>query len=57
MTLPDGDLARRALGNAGLVVAIDQFLTDSSSMADVVFPAMGFSEVEGTVTQRRRGGC
>ena len=48
--VPDGDLARRALQNAGLVVAIDQFLTDSSSMADVVFPAMGFSEVEGTVT-------
>ncbi|MYK55836.1 MAG: molybdopterin-dependent oxidoreductase, partial [Acidimicrobiia bacterium] len=48
--VPDGDLARRALQNAGLVVAIDQFLTDSSRMADVVFPAMGFSEVEGTVT-------
>ncbi len=48
--VPDGDQARRALENAGLVVAIDQFLTDSSKMADVVFPAMGFAEVEGTVT-------
>ncbi len=48
--VPDGELARRALGNAGLLVAIDQFLTDSSHLADVVFPAMGFAEVEGTVT-------
>ena len=48
--VPDGDLARRALESAGLVVAIDQFLTDSSRLADVVFPAMGFAEVEGTVT-------
>ena len=48
--VPDGNQARRALENAGLVVAIDQFLTDSSQMADVVFPAMGFAEVEGTVT-------
>ena len=48
--VPDGALARRAVGNAGLLVAIDQFLTDSSRLADVVFPAMGFAEVEGTVT-------
>ena len=48
--VPDGDLARRALENAGFVIAIDQFLTDSSRLADVVFPAMGFAEVEGTVT-------
>ena len=48
--VPDGEAARRALESAGLVVAIDQFLTDSSGLADVVFPAMGFAEVEGTVT-------
>ncbi len=48
--VPDGGMAGRALENAGLVVAIDQFLTDSSRLADVVFPAMGFAEVEGTVT-------
>ena len=48
--VPDGNQARRALENAGLVVAIDQFLTDSSALADVVFPAIGFAEVEGTVT-------
>ncbi len=32
------------------VVAIDLFLTESSSQADVVFPALGFAEKEGTVT-------
>lgn len=42
--------ARDALESANLVVAIDQFLTDSSRMADVVLPAEGFAEVDGTVT-------
>ena len=32
------------------MVAIDLFLTDSSRLADVVLPAAGFSEKEGTVT-------
>ncbi|MCP4222814.1 MAG: molybdopterin-dependent oxidoreductase, partial [Actinomycetia bacterium] len=35
---------------AGLVVACDHFLTDSSRAADVVCPVQGFPEVEGTVT-------
>ena len=48
--VPDGALARRALEAAPFVVAIDQFLTDSSRLADVVLPALGFAEVEGTVT-------
>ncbi len=47
---PDGSLARRALEEAAFVVAIDLFLTDSSSLADVIFPAEGFGEKEGTVT-------
>jgi NADH-quinone oxidoreductase subunit G len=42
--------ARQGLGEANLVVAIDQFLTDSSRLAHVVLPAAGFAEVEGTVT-------
>ncbi|MGI9611019.1 MAG: molybdopterin oxidoreductase family protein, partial [Acidimicrobiia bacterium] len=42
--------AREALEGANLVVAIDQFLTDSSRLAHVVLPAAGFTEVEGTVT-------
>ena len=47
---PDQAAARAALEAANLVVAVDQFLTDSSRLADVVFPAEGFTEVEGTVT-------
>ena len=48
--VPDGVLARRALENVPFVIAFDQFLTDSSQLADVVFPAEGFAEKEGTVT-------
>jgi predicted molibdopterin-dependent oxidoreductase YjgC len=48
--VPDGSLARRALEAAGFVVAIDTFLTDSSRLAEVVFPAEGFAEKEGAVT-------
>jgi predicted molibdopterin-dependent oxidoreductase YjgC len=47
---PDGALARRAVEKARFVVAIDLFLTDSSRLADVVLPAEGFAEKEGTVT-------
>ena len=47
---PNGDLARKALENARFVVALDQFLTDSSRLADVVLPVEGFAEKEGTVT-------
>ena len=39
-----------ALAGAGFVVAMDLFLTDSSRRADVVFPALGFGEKKGTVT-------
>ena len=39
-----------ALSGAGLVVALDLFLTDSSRRADVVLPALGFAEKKGTVT-------
>ena len=47
---PAPQLAREALENAELVVALDHYLTDSSRLADVVFPVEGFAEVEGTVT-------
>ncbi len=44
--LPNGiDLAK-----AELVIAIDLFLTDSSTLADIVLPAVGFTEKEGTIT-------
>ncbi|HJU80420.1 MAG TPA: NADH-quinone oxidoreductase subunit NuoG [Acidimicrobiia bacterium] len=47
---PNGELARQALEKARFVVAFDQFLTDSSRLADVVLPVEGFAEKEGTVT-------
>jgi NADH-quinone oxidoreductase subunit G len=47
---PDHDLASRALAGARTVVAVDRFLTESSRRADVVLPAAGFAEVEGTTT-------
>ncbi|MBN2113861.1 MAG: molybdopterin-dependent oxidoreductase, partial [Acidimicrobiia bacterium] len=47
---PDPARATAALEQAELVVAIDLFLNASSSRADVVLPALGFAEVEGTVT-------
>ncbi|MGH9166636.1 MAG: NADH-quinone oxidoreductase subunit NuoG [Acidimicrobiia bacterium] len=47
---PDRGLAGRALDSAELVVALDLFLTGSSSRADVVLPVQGFAEKEGTVT-------
>jgi predicted molibdopterin-dependent oxidoreductase YjgC len=48
--MPDGDAARVAIEGADFVVAIDQFLTDSSRLADVVLPAEGFAEKDGTTT-------
>jgi len=47
---PDPARAVAALEGAELVVAVDLFLTESARRADVVFPALGFAEVEGTVT-------
>ncbi len=47
---PDTVLARRAVERAGTVVALDTFLTDSSSLADVVLPAAAFAEKAGTTT-------
>jgi predicted molibdopterin-dependent oxidoreductase YjgC len=38
------------LAGAGTVIALDLFLTDTSSQADVVFPAAGFAECDGTTT-------
>ncbi len=47
---PDHDLATRALAGARTVIAVDQFPTASVRQADVVLPAAGFAEVEGTTT-------
>ena len=48
--VPAGDRAATAVEQAEFVVAIDTFLNDSAARADVVFPALGFAEQEGTVT-------
>ncbi|MFN0088958.1 MAG: NADH-quinone oxidoreductase subunit NuoG [Acidimicrobiales bacterium] len=47
---PDRGVAERALERAGLVVAVDLFLTESSGRAHVVLPAAGFAEAEGSFT-------
>ena len=47
---PDRALAERALEQVGTVIAVDQFLTASSSRADVVLAAAGWAEVDGTTT-------
>ncbi len=47
---PDRALAERALTGARFVIAVDQFLNESSRRADVVLPAAGFAEVDGTTT-------
>ena len=39
-----------ALENVEFSIAVDLFLTESSSQADVVFPALAFPEKEGTTT-------
>ncbi len=47
---PDHELARRALAGARTVVAVDTMLTASVRQADVVLPAAGYAETEGTTT-------
>ena len=47
---PDALLARKAIAAARVVVAIDGFLTESSSQADVILPAALFGEKSGTTT-------
>jgi NADH-quinone oxidoreductase subunit G len=48
--MPDEEAARQGLEAVGFVVSIDLFLTDSNQLADVILPAEGFGEKEGTVT-------
>ncbi len=47
---PDPRLAERAVAGARTVIAVDTFLNESSRRADVVLPAAGFAEVDGTTT-------
>ncbi len=47
---PDHDLARRALAGARTVIAVDTLPSASVKAADVVLPAAGYAETEGTTT-------
>ncbi|MGV3760365.1 MAG: NADH-quinone oxidoreductase subunit NuoG [Actinomycetota bacterium] len=47
---PDTTLATKALAGARTVIAVDTFLTASAQQADVVLPAAGYAEVDGTTT-------
>jgi predicted molibdopterin-dependent oxidoreductase YjgC len=48
--VPDGPGAREALAAADFVVSIDLFHNASNATADVILPADGFAEKDGTVT-------
>jgi NADH-quinone oxidoreductase subunit G len=47
---PDVDLARRAIAGARRIIAVDTFLTASSSRADIVLAAAAYGEKAGTTT-------
>lgn len=47
---PDTDLARRAMAGARRIIAVDTFLTSSSSKANVVLAASAYAEKAGTTT-------
>jgi len=48
---PDPELAQSALARADLVVAVDLFINASAALgADIVLPASGFGEVDGSHT-------
>ena len=55
VSLPDADQARRALDKCELVVASDIMQnTDTNAYADVLLPALGWGEKDGTVTNTER---
>jgi len=55
VSLPDADQARRALAKCELVVASDIMQnTDTNAYADVLLPALGWGEKDGTVTNSER---
>jgi NADH-quinone oxidoreductase subunit G len=48
--VPDADLARRAINGARNIISIDTFITESSSQANIIFPAAAYGEKVGTTT-------
>ena len=47
---PDHDLATRALAGARTVIAVDTMPTASVEQADIILPAAGYAETDGTTT-------
>jgi len=55
VSLPDADQVKRALAKCELVVVSDIALgTDTNAFADVLLPALGWGEKDGTVTNSER---
>ena len=55
VSMPDGDRVKRALAKCELVVSSDIIeRTDTNAFADVLLPALGWGEKDGTVTNSER---
>lgn len=52
--LPDSGNVKSALKNVGFVVVHDIFMTETARLADVVLPALGWAEKDGTFTNMER---
>ncbi len=51
---PDGNHVRKALQKLDFLVVQDIFLSETATLADVVLPASGFAEKDGTFTNTER---
>lgn len=54
VSLPDSNKVRRALEKCQTVIVSDITHTDTSKYADIILPALGWSEKDGTVTNSER---
>ena len=55
VSMPQADLVKQALERCELVLVSDIYQdTDTVALADIVFPALGFAEKNGTVTNSER---
>jgi assimilatory nitrate reductase catalytic subunit len=54
VSLPDSAKVRRALARCPTVIVSDVTHTDTSQYADIILPALGWSEKDGTVTNSER---
>lgn len=55
VSMPQADLVKQALARCELVLVSDIYQdTDTVALADIVFPALGFGEKDGTVTNSER---